>query len=218
MSNRLLGAGGRTSQHLGKFWTVANMLSLLRVLLTIPITYLILVDGAKTWIFALIGVALLTDWFDGRVARWSHTVSDWGKVLDPLADKLAAAAVTLALTVRDVLPVWFLGSIVARDAVIVLGGVIVARRTGKVLMSLWLGKVAVTALAVTVLAALLEADPPVLQACLWTTTVLMAVAFLLYLIRFVQVFRTGAVPPEAGLQQSGTPSVSSVQQEAGSMG
>ena len=62
-------------RRLGPFWTVANGLSLARALLVIPITDLILVDGPLRWIMLLISLAGMTDWFDGRVARWSGTVS-----------------------------------------------------------------------------------------------------------------------------------------------
>ena len=182
------------SQLLGRFWTVANLLSVLRLVLVVPITYLILVDGPLSWVFGLILLALMTDWFDGRVARWSRTVSEWGKVLDPLADKVAGAAVVLALVVRGALPLWFLGVLIGRDLIIVLGGVVLARRTGQVVMSVWMGKVAVTALAITVLAALLRADEPVLAACLWITTGLLLYSFVLYAVRFARLIRRGPAP------------------------
>ncbi len=199
---------------LGKFWTVANVLSLSRAVLVIPITYLVAVDGSMAWIFGLVLLAVLTDFLDGTVARLSHTVSNWGKVLDPLADKFAAAAVTVALVIRGSLPGWFLGLILVRDAVIVLGGVLIARRTGQVVMSIWWGKVAVTALAVTVVAALLKADPPVLQFCIWTTAVLMLYAFAHYVIRFVRLWRSGLTPTAAGFDGEHGRTVASIQPDA----
>jgi len=179
---------------LGRFWTLANMLSMIRLLLVVPIAYLILTDGPLGWLFSLILLALMTDWFDGRVARWSGTVSEWGKVLDPLADKAAGAAIVMALVVRGSLPVWFLSVLVLRDALIVLGGVVLARRTGQVVMSAWMGKVAVTALSVTVLAALMRADVPVLLYCVWITTALMGYSFVLYALRFVRLMKAGTLP------------------------
>lgn len=182
------------SRLLGRFWTIANMLSMLRLVLVVPITYLILTDGPLTWLFGLILLALVTDWFDGRVARWSRTVSEWGKVLDPLADKVAGAAVVLALVVRGTLPMWFLSVILARDVAIILGGVVLARRTSQVVMSAWMGKVAVTALALTVLAALLRADEPILIFCIWITTGLMVYSFFLYAARFARLMKQGKLP------------------------
>ena len=201
---------------LGTFWTFANMLSLIRLVLAVPVMYLIMVDGPMTLIFGLILLAVATDWFDGRVARWSHTVSDWGKVLDPLADKAAAAMVTLALVVRGTLPAWFLGIVLARDALIVLGGIVLARRTAQVMMSLWIGKVAVASLSLTVLAALLRADPPVLAFCVWTTTTLLLLAFLRYCARFLNLYHRGAAAPAMGQEE--ITSVTAVNREARSIG
>lgn len=176
---------------LGKFWTVANMLSMIRMILVVPIVYLILTDGSLGWLFSLIMLAVVTDWFDGRVARWSRTVSEWGKVLDPVADKVAAAAIVLALVAKGVLPLWFLAATIIRDMSIVAGGIVLARRTGQVVMSVWMGKVAVTALSITVLAALMRADEPVLAACVWITTGLLVYSFILYAARFARMMRQG---------------------------
>jgi len=176
---------GSISGLLGTFWTFANVLSLIRLVLVVPITYLVLVDGSLPVLFSLCLLAIITDFFDGRIARWSDTVSSWGKVLDPLADKAAAGMVTLALVIRGSLPVWFVALIVVRDVVIFLGGVILARRTARVPASMWWGKVAVTVLAITVLAALLKADQPVLDLFILATSGLLVFSFVLYLIRFV---------------------------------
>lgn len=207
------------SRLLGRFWTIPNMLSLARLILVIPVTYLILEDGSLVWLFGLLALILMTDWFDGRVARWSKSVSDWGKVLDPLADKVAAAAIVLALVVRDSLPLWFLSVIVARDSAIVLGGVVLARKTGHVVMSVWMGKVAVTALSITVLAALLRADAPVLAFCVWVTVGLLVYSFILYAVRWVRLMNTG-IPSEAdpATSEGDGRTLGSVHHEAGHVG
>lgn len=200
---------------LGRFWTAANILSMLRAVLAIPVTYLILVDGPVIWILGLILLAAMTDWFDGHLARWSHTVSDWGKVLDPLADKIAALAVSMALVIRGSLPAWFVGFLLVREVLIVLGGILLARRTGYVVMSIWWGKIAVTALAVTVLAALLKADPPVLQFCVWLTVALIVYASVLYVLRFRRVLRAGRMFSDAEVKGDDGSPVASLEQQTG---
>jgi CDP-diacylglycerol--glycerol-3-phosphate 3-phosphatidyltransferase len=111
--------------------------------------------------------------------------------LDPVADKVAAAAIVLALVAKGVLPLWFLAAIIIRDMSIVAGGIVLARRTGQVVMSVWMGKVAVTALSITVLAALMRADGPVLAACVWITTGLLVYSFIIYAARFARLLRQG---------------------------
>jgi len=172
---------------LGRFWTIPNMLSIARIFLTIPITYLILTDGSIVWILSLIALAVCTDWFDGVVARWAKSVSEWGKVLDPLADKISASSVVLALVIQNKIPLWFLLVIVTRDILILIGGAVAAHKLRVVLMSNLWGKVAVFMLSLTVLWALLEADRPLFQISMWITTVLFVFSFILYVIRFIDV-------------------------------
>lgn len=190
-------------RRLGRFWTIPNVLSLLRLAAVVPITYLVWTDGSLKWLFGLIVFGALTDFLDGRVARWSRTVSGWGKVLDPLADKFAAVLVISALTFRSTeptLPLWFLALVLGRDLCIVIGGTIIARRTGQVVMSGALGKAAVAALALTVLYAVLGPDPEVLGFCVWLSTALLAGSFLIYLGRYLWVERTGTLPKRAHRQ------------------
>src|SRR5690625_2804060 len=77
----------RLIKSLGTFWTIPNILSVFRLLLVIPIGYLIMTDGPLLVIAVMTIVAVFTDWLDGFLARKLNVMSDWGKVLDPLADK-----------------------------------------------------------------------------------------------------------------------------------
>ncbi|PEN13667.1 hypothetical protein CRI94_08890 [Longibacter salinarum] len=178
--------------NLGKFWTFPNVLSIARLLLVAPITMLLWHDGPLDWLFGLVIVAIFTDWFDGRVARWSNTESEWGKVLDPIADKVGAVATVSALTFRatePTLPPWFFGALMSRDFLIVAGSLLIVRRSGKVAASVWAGKAATFWLAITVLAAVLKADPPVLAFCVWMTTALLVFSFFVYLVRYLNAAR-----------------------------
>lgn len=174
---------------LGQFWTAANMLSLSRIVIAMPVAALILTRGPLLWIVLLTLLAAATDWFDGRVARWSNTVSGWGKVLDPLVDKIGGGAIVASLVILGSIPVWFVVVLLTRDVLIVLGGIILARGTGHLSSSMLSGKVAVTAVAITVMAALLEADPPIMQFCLVATTVFLSWSFLRYMARYFRIFR-----------------------------
>ncbi len=196
-------ARGSAFPELGRLWTAANGLTAVRIL-TIPfIAWMVYNGGPIGPMFGLLLFAIATDFFDGRLARWSGTVSEWGKVLDPTADKLAAAAVTLALVLRPEahgppLPVWFVAAVIVRDTLIAVGGLVQTKRLGFVMMALWSGKVAVTFLAFTVLGALLQADPAVMTALVWATTAALVYSLGRYLQRFLRVMRLGpAVPLDA---------------------
>lgn len=179
-----------TMRDLGRFWTFANALSLVRLLVVLPIAVLLWHGAGLGWVLSLIALGVLTDFFDGRVARWSGTVSEWGKVLDPFADKFAALVVGGVLTFRPVeptLPAWLMALIVGRDVLVFAGGVLLAKRHGRVPPSVWSGKVAVGLLAFTVLLVILRADPPVLAGFVWAT----AAFFVLSLVRYGFRFAAG---------------------------
>jgi len=186
--------------HLGKFWTVSNVLSIVRLLLTIPVVYMILRrnpgDPVDPALVLVVLIAIATDWFDGKLARWSRTVSEWGKVLDPLADKIAAGFTLLALAVTKAIPWWFVLMMVVRDVLTGLGWSLLSRRTGSIFMSRMSGKTATGAVGVTVLAAIMVADPEVMKACLWITTTLLLYSFVDYMVHFVSVLRGGVVEAE----------------------
>jgi phosphatidylglycerophosphate synthase len=196
---------------LGRFWTAANTLSLLRLVLVVPITVLLWRGGPLGWLLGLVILVILSDWFDGRIARWTHTVSDWGKVIDPVADKFAAIMTVTALTFRPAvanapeLPLWFFGVVVGRDLAILLGGLAIVRRSGQIVMSAWAGKAASLWLALTILSVILKADPPVFQVCLWMATGLFVFSFLLYVVRYVNLLRRH--PPSKGAEGSAADSV-----------
>ena len=180
---------------MGRFWTAANALSLARVVLVAPIAYLVYRGGPIGPMFGLIALAVATDFFDGKIARWSDTVSEWGKVLDASADKLAAAAVTVALLVRPAdpnLPLWFVALAVTRDVLLSAGGLMQTRRLGKFTTSLWSGKIAVALLALNVVVALLGARPRLMEACVWATAAVMLFSVVDYGVRFYRIMRPGS--------------------------
>jgi cardiolipin synthase len=109
--------------------TVPNALSFLRIAL-IPVFFALIVDPDTTFSGLLLFAAVAaTDWVDGFAARRLGQVSELGKVLDPVADRLAIAAGLIALAVRGAFPWWAAALILVRDLVILaVGAAIYARR------------------------------------------------------------------------------------------
>ncbi|MDQ3957334.1 MAG: CDP-alcohol phosphatidyltransferase family protein [Actinomycetota bacterium] len=100
-----------------RLWTVPNVLSLTR-LATVPIFVWLFVAGRENAAVVLYAVAAWSDFFDGMIARRFDQVSEIGKLLDPLADRIFILALAVALVARDVLPLWLAIVIVARDLLV----------------------------------------------------------------------------------------------------
>jgi cardiolipin synthase len=126
------GTGGREPAS-SAILTVPNLLSFLRILLIPVFVALIVHEGTELAGLALFAVVAATDWVDGYVARRTDQVSELGKVLDPVADRLAIAAGLVAMMVRGAVPVWAGLAIIARDvAVVIAGAVVLSRRRVRV--------------------------------------------------------------------------------------
>ena len=94
--------------QLNRVVTLANLLSILRAFLALPIVYSLARDRIVVAV-SLVLFAVVTDWLDGYFARRAHEVTDLGKFLDPIADSIAIAAVVLFLSLDETrnFPFWF---------------------------------------------------------------------------------------------------------------
>lgn len=111
----------------GRFLTRANFLSIARIPLG-GAASLFLVARMPLPAGVFVFLAIATDWLDGLVARRTKTVSDWGRILDPLADKIAFALFAWALVHVGALELWILVVLISRDLLIGTGGLFLARR------------------------------------------------------------------------------------------
>jgi cardiolipin synthase len=126
-----------------------NIISLVRLAL-VPVALWLLWTGERTPAIVVLLVMAATDGLDGYVARRTGRVTELGRVLDPLADKVGIDAVLILLAVRGEFPVPALAFLLARDAVIVTAALLVARRLGGVPSSNMVGKVTFVVLAALV--------------------------------------------------------------------
>jgi cardiolipin synthase len=97
--------------------TLPNTLSILR-LATVPVFVWLFATGRADAAVILYAVGAWTDFFDGYIARRTNSVTELGKLLDPLADRVFIVALAVALVAADVLPLWLALAIVVRDALV----------------------------------------------------------------------------------------------------
>ncbi|OUD00347.1 CDP-diacylglycerol--glycerol-3-phosphate 3-phosphatidyltransferase [Streptomyces swartbergensis] len=124
-------------------WNVANLLTMLRLILVPAFVALMLADGGydpvwRSLAWAAFAIAMITDLFDGHLARTYNLVTDFGKIADPIADKAIMGAALICLSVLGDLPWWVTGVILGRELgitllrfVVIRYGVIPASRGGK---------------------------------------------------------------------------------------
>jgi CDP-diacylglycerol--glycerol-3-phosphate 3-phosphatidyltransferase len=136
-----------------------NTLTVLRILL-VPVVVVALLDetpngdAIAAGVFAL---AAVTDSLDGYIARQRNAVTTFGKLMDPIADKLLIAAALIALVSLDRLAAWIAMVIIAREFA-VTGLRLVAAERGVVIQASWLGK-AKTILQVAAIICLIAFNP-----------------------------------------------------------
>ena len=176
-----------------EFLTVSNLLSILRAALTVPFTLVMLVPAEPLRLAAagIIAFGMLTDKLDGDIARARGEETEWGRILDPLADKICVAVMALVLMKLGDIPPAFVIALLARDLLILTGGLYIKRRRGTVVPSNAAGKWTVTAIALTFLAALLGVPSPVRLVLIALCSAGLVVSLVLYGARFVRIVMRG---------------------------
>ncbi|RLV09710.1 CDP-diacylglycerol--glycerol-3-phosphate 3-phosphatidyltransferase [Streptomyces griseocarneus] len=181
-------------------WNIANILTMVRLLLVPGFVLLMLHNGGydpawRSFAWAAFAVAMITDLFDGHLARTYDLVTDFGKIADPIADKAIMGAALICLSALDDLPWWVTGVILFREIGITLmrfwvikHGVIPASRGGKM---------KTLAQGVAVGMYILALTGPLATARFWV----MAVAVALTVFTGLDYVRQAVVLRRAGLAQ-----------------
>ncbi len=176
-----------------------NKLTLLRVVLIPVFVVLLLLEGGQNYtlrIAALIVfcIASFTDFLDGQIARRNNLVTNFGKFMDPLADKLLVCSALICMIELGQLPSWYVITVIAREFII-SGFRLVAADNGIVIAASWWGKFKTTFQMFTVI--LLILNIPALH----TVTVIVAgIAFVLTLVSLLDyIMKNHKVITEGGM-------------------
>lgn len=158
-----------------------NKLTLLRVVLIPVFVVLLLLEGGQNYtlrIAALIVfcIASFTDFLDGQIARRNNLVTNFGKFMDPLADKLLVCSALICMIELGQLPSWYVLTVIAREFII-SGFRLVAADNGIVIAASWWGKFKTTFQMLTVI--LLILNIPTLHT---VTLIIAGIAFVLTLV------------------------------------
>ena len=122
-------------------FTIPNALSILRGAL-IPVFLTLAADRRDGLALLILAIASLTDYFDGKVARWLHQESKLGAILDPMFDRFYIAASLYVLWDRGIFPTWLVITLIARDFILLLLNLELKRRRLALLEVNFIGKAA----------------------------------------------------------------------------
>ena len=179
-----------------------NSLTLIRVLLAPAIVIQLLYDytGAALLTFLL---AALTDALDGFLARTRRQRTELGRILDPLADKALLGSAFVTLGVLGDLPLWLVIIGVSRDAILVVGSLILYIQVGRLgNPPSALGKVTTLLQLLTVLLAMgVDLRPslqPALPPAVWATAAVTVLSGLHYIVRGTRQLNVGPVSSSGG--------------------
>ncbi len=169
-----------------------NKLTMLRMILIIPFVICMLVGGEGSMRFlalAIFIIASLTDTLDGYLARRDNLITDFGKFMDPLADKLLVCAALVCLVDMDRLPAWVLIIIISREFAI-SGFRLIASDNGIVIAAGWWGKaktVVQMLMTIVLIANFGGAFVVIEQILIWAALILTVVSLVDYIYKNKQV-------------------------------
>jgi len=170
-----------------KIITIPNILSLFRLFLVIPMIYTLIYH--ENILAILIGLlATIIDGMDGYIARRFNQISEYGKMIDPLADKLLVGAIIIILLIQARLPLWFALTVLIRDFLLLIGGLYVAKKLKYVLPSQRFGKIAAFVVALTLLFAILGINEILKYMYIFAAFMLIG-SFIYYTVRMLLVFK-----------------------------
>src|SRR5438093_4353445 len=182
---------------------VSNLITLSRFVL-LSITLLFLTN--EQFIIAALSIfgIWLSDLLDGYVARKRSEVSNLGKILDPLADKITIVGICIILLLKNLIPFWFIGILILRDILILAGGLYIKWKKNLILQSNIAGKISVFIIGVTLVFIIVSAGlskrlPYSEYSVIWElisnvlifiSLVMVAVSLFIYLKRFLEYIKT----------------------------
>ncbi|NLG05820.1 MAG: CDP-diacylglycerol--glycerol-3-phosphate 3-phosphatidyltransferase [Clostridia bacterium] len=167
-----------------------NKLTLCRVVMVPFFVFFMLTDyigESGKWVsLALFVVASMTDWLDGYLARKNNLVTDFGKFMDPLADKLLVCSAMICLIEKQVLPAWIVIVIISREFII-SGFRLIAADHGIVIAASYWGKFKTVFQMVMIILMIIDFKQPVLHSItiliMWIALILTIISLIDYLLK-----------------------------------
>jgi len=173
-------------------WTIPNVLTMLRLAL-IPVFVIVFWNGNRKVALGIFVAASLTDMLDGMLARKLNQITDFGKLFDPLADKLMVLTALVCQGLAGVFPWAAIAIVAGKELVMVLGGLFMLSRN-VVVYANYVGKTAQVFFIASLILSffheeLAAAELPLDQILLWVTVALAIIAMIVYAVGAIKQIR-----------------------------
>lgn len=163
-------------------WNIPNILTMLRMALIGVFIFFFVTDRLYFALFTFL-LACITDYLDGYIARKHQLITTFGKLMDPIADKLMLMTALVCLMAVERVPVWVVPVVIAKEITMMVGGYLMFKR-GIVVYAHMIGKMATALFGIAVVAAFFgEYIAPFSDLLMFAAVILMVVAFLWYLVQ-----------------------------------
>jgi CDP-diacylglycerol--glycerol-3-phosphate 3-phosphatidyltransferase len=173
-------------------WTIPNVLTMLRLAL-IPVFVIVFWNGNRKVALGIFVAASLTDMLDGMLARKLNQITDFGKLFDPLADKLMVLTALVCQGLAGVFPWAAIAIVAGKELVMVLGGLFMLSRN-VVVYANYVGKTAQVFFIASLILSffheeLAATELPLDQILLWVTVALAIIAMIVYAVGAIKQIR-----------------------------
>lgn len=155
-------------------WTVPNVLTMLRLVL-VPVFVILFAGGHDKAALIVFLVASFTDLVDGYIARRFNQITNFGKLMDPLADKVMVCTALICQGIAGVFPWWAIAVVILKELLMLLGGAVMLKND-VVVYSNMLGKVAQCAFIAALVLSFFHAEFAALGVAVDTIVLYVAVA------------------------------------------
>ncbi len=173
---------------------IPNLISLFRLFLVIPIIYIFLnyniIPSPNYFVVSIILLAFFSDITDGFVARKTGQISEMGKLIDPLADKILTGVIIIFLWLFEYIPLLYLLILLIRDVVIFSGGIYLTRKTMTIAPSNYFGKLTIFSIGIYFLSLLLlQKENPLSLIMMYLSGFLSIASIFVYFIRGIKILK-----------------------------
>lgn len=174
-----------------QIFTIPNILSFVRLALIPLIVWLYCVKKSPEWTALIIIISGITDIVDGFIARKFNMISDFGKVLDPIADKLTQATILFCLVMKFPLMLAPLILMFVKELTSFILGVMILKKTEQVHGAVWHGKLNTVLLDVIIIIHIIwyKIAKPISALFIIICTIMMFISFVLYTISNIRYLK-----------------------------